>query len=406
MDRKTLLHFSGQLRHTLEIPVRVFEQDEMIACHELSEANPLINLAITAFSQAHARQHGGEHAFLIDFSGSFILGGMVVCAGTACRLMLGPVRTEVMNDNYVYDMLNSISFTQENLAAQVYQYLKMQPVMNRAAFLRVVNLVNTAVNGDSADWLPLSETEGQGAEEKEPAPIWSVSHLAAEPESKYEWENRRKILYLIRHGRVEELKKTLSGKIWKTGDDRVYMSKTMRSYQDHILMALETVCQNAISAGMDINMAYHIKEQYMERIELARSFDELDGIHSRMMMEYAECVRRMSLPETLSPMMRRVVSYTTEHIEERISASEVAEHFHISVPYLSSQFKKEMGILFVDYVNCQKIELAKQYLRFSELSLSGISNQLSFASQGYFQKVFKDITGKTPGAYRSEKGVF
>ena len=45
---------------------------------------------------------------------------------------------------------------------------------------------------------------------------------------------------------------------------------------------------------------------------------------------------------------------------------------------------------------------AKRLLRYSDKSLTAISNYLGFSSQSHFSKVFKKYTQRTPGEYREK----
>jgi len=70
--------------------------------------------------------------------------------------------------------------------------------------------------------------------------------------------------------------------------------------------------------------------------------------------------------------------------------------------YLSRQFKNETGHSIAQYINLKKIEVAKNYIKTSDLSIREISEKLSFASETYFSTVFKKITGESPFKYRKK----
>ena len=209
------------------------------------------------------------------------------------------------------------------------------------------------------------------------------------------------MLYMVRSGSVEQLKKILLGESARSNIERKTASQDFRSFQDHLLMALESLCDVAIEAGMDVNWALILSVQYRDRVELAKSYSDLQKIRINMVLHYATCVENLHMPSTVSPLIRQAASWINGHVEEKINTAALAEQMHVSRAYLSSTFKKEMGIGLVDYINQQKITQAKQYLLFTSYSLAEISNQLSFSSQGYFQKVFKDVTGMTPISFLS-----
>ena len=60
----------------------------------------------------------------------------------------------------------------------------------------------------------------------------------------------------------------------------------------------------------------------------------------------------------------------------------------------------ENGIIFVDLLNEVRVELAKNKLKSSDLSLAEIGFLLGFSEQSSFNRAFKRWTGRTPREYR------
>ena len=52
------------------------------------------------------------------------------------------------------------------------------------------------------------------------------------------------------------------------------------------------------------------------------------------------------------------------------------------------------------YIQQKKTEEAKRLLRFTDQSISLIALHLGFSSQSHFTRVFRQMTGKTPGEFR------
>ena len=63
-------------------------------------------------------------------------------------------------------------------------------------------------------------------------------------------------------------------------------------------------------------------------------------------------------------------------------------------------FKKETGVSVSAYIREQKIEVAKNLLRYSDYSMIEIANRLSFSSQSHFIQQFRESVGMTPKKYR------
>ena len=68
--------------------------------------------------------------------------------------------------------------------------------------------------------------------------------------------------------------------------------------------------------------------------------------------------------------------------------------------YLSNLFKRETGITLTNFINQQKIRLAAQYLKESQLSIAQVSERVGIQDVNYFTRVFKKHMGVTPSDFR------
>ena len=94
------------------------------------------------------------------------------------------------------------------------------------------------------------------------------------------------------------------------------------------------------------------------------------------------------------------VEYIDSHLGENMKIAEIAAVCAMSESAFRQKFKKQMGVSPIKYITKAKIEKAKQLLASSELSVEEISHALCFYDTAYFYKIFKDITGTLPSAYR------
>jgi transcriptional regulator GlxA family with amidase domain len=67
-------------------------------------------------------------------------------------------------------------------------------------------------------------------------------------------------------------------------------------------------------------------------------------------------------------------------------------------------FKEEMGENLSNYLNRLRVEKAAAMLVTTNVSISEITSECGFEDQSWFSKIFKNITGLTPGKYR-ERGI-
>ena len=95
-----------------------------------------------------------------------------------------------------------------------------------------------------------------------------------------------------------------------------------------------------------------------------------------------------------------VLSYLTAHVDEKLSIADICAALNYNKSYIFSEFKKATDRSVMSYFTHLKIKRAKALLRETSLSVTEISDTLSFDSPNYFSKVFKRTTGYSPLQYK------
>lgn len=84
-----------------------------------------------------------------------------------------------------------------------------------------------------------------------------------------------------------------------------------------------------------------------------------------------------------------------------LSLDQSAEQLNIEPHLLSKNFKKFIGMNYVDYITTLRINHAKKLLIHSDLKINSIAETIGYNSS-YFNRLFKRKLGLTPGQYRQE----
>ncbi|WP_159887620.1 helix-turn-helix transcriptional regulator [Paenibacillus puerhi] len=99
-----------------------------------------------------------------------------------------------------------------------------------------------------------------------------------------------------------------------------------------------------------------------------------------------------------------VIEYVLQTIEhgygDDISLDQIAEQLQLSSAYLSVYVKEKTGINFIDHLNRIRIRKAKELLVASELSIQSIGEHIGYRNVTSFIRMFKKLTGETPGEFR------
>lgn len=100
----------------------------------------------------------------------------------------------------------------------------------------------------------------------------------------------------------------------------------------------------------------------------------------------------------LTPDIENSLCYIGENITEKLTLEELAELCSLSVSQYKKKFKAQVGISPRNYINQQKIEMAKQFLE-QGTSITDTAMKLSFDTSNYFSVVFKKYTTMSPSGY-------
>ncbi|PZD96764.1 DNA-binding response regulator [Paenibacillus sambharensis] len=133
---------------------------------------------------------------------------------------------------------------------------------------------------------------------------------------------------------------------------------------------------------------------------------ELAGQRSRMdRMEKLVDPKLMELDNGTKPLsepVKETMAYIEAHLHLSFGLREAAEHIHLNPSYLSVLFKEQTGMTFSEYVARRKLLKAKELLLQTKLPVAEISERLGYQTPKYFNKLFKDYEGRSPGQYRTE----
>lgn len=95
-----------------------------------------------------------------------------------------------------------------------------------------------------------------------------------------------------------------------------------------------------------------------------------------------------------------VLNYISEHLTEGILIDELCRKAYMSRNLFFKWFKEQFGITPLEYINSERIKMAKQLLNNANASIASVSCQCGFSDVNYFVRLFKKTEGITPGVYR------
>lgn len=175
----------------------------------------------------------------------------------------------------------------------------------------------------------------------------------------------------------------------------------VRNYKYLFVAAVTLASRTAIMGGMDAERAYNISDLYILKMDSLQTVEEIKALHTEMFSFYTQEMAKLDRAEVYSKPVIQCMDYIYHHLHEAIRVETLAERVGLNRSYLSTLFKKEMGMTVSEYILSKRMEAAQNMLRFSDYSYGEISAILAFNSQSHFNRVFKAQTGYTPKEFRN-----
>ena len=136
---------------------------------------------------------------------------------------------------------------------------------------------------------------------------------------------------------------------------------------------------------------------------LSRAAQSLSA-HTGEDSQYAlvrETLEQLGIPVQEDGFVHTLAAFLAAHLNGVITMEQAAEHLGLSKDYFGKQCRSHTGMTFGALYNQVRVAYARQLLRESTDKAGEISERLGFASPDYFTRIFKEITGCTPSAYRA-----
>ena len=95
-------------------------------------------------------------------------------------------------------------------------------------------------------------------------------------------------------------------------------------------------------------------------------------------------------------------TYMLEHMDKKITISEISEMLHVSQTQLKNSFRSYFGNSVYKYVRARKLERAANELASGELSVMEIAGMCGYENCSKFAAAFKGEYGVSPSDYRRQ----
>ncbi len=101
-------------------------------------------------------------------------------------------------------------------------------------------------------------------------------------------------------------------------------------------------------------------------------------------------------------LVEKAVQFMNENFAEPLTVEEIASRVHLHPVYFSQLFKAAVGVPPRQYLVRIRINQARRLLAETDMPVGEIAQNCGFRTMAYFSRVFREIEGVSPSAFRRQ----
>ena len=300
-------------------------------------------------------------------------------------LLLGPICIEDMSYVEIHRYCKAYQIENEQCPPK----LKLQ---NLLALLELLSYIKIEEKYEDEEIL-----DENGLIEKQEIGLEADVRIDTEDIYHHTYQEEVKTMDYIREGNLEEVVgavELLASTAGKLSENEI------RNERNLGICSITLATRAAIEGGAAPAKAYKLSDLYINKIDQCKRMTEIFEYRKRSLYDFAKLVVEEREKRANSRYTEQCKEYIRKYYHQKICIPDIAEALGVSESHLSRIFKKETGESIQKYSMHMRIERAENLLKYSEASLTEISEYLCFSSQSHFGKVFKVYKNMTPKQYR------
>ena len=296
-------------------------------------------------------------------------------------LLLGPICIEDMSYVEIHRYCKAYQIENEQCPPK----LKLQNLLALLELLSYIKIEEKYEDEEILDANGLIEKQEIGLEADVRIDIEDIYH--------HTYQEEVKTMDYIREGNLEEVVgavELLASTAGKLSENEI------RNERNLGICSITLATRAAIEGGAAPAKAYKLSDLYINKIDQCKRMTEIFEYRKRSLYDFAKLVVEEREKRANSRYTEQCKEYIRKYYHQKICIPDIAEALGVSESHLSRIFKKETGESIQKYSMHMRIERAENLLKYSEASLTEISEYLCFSSQSHFGKVFKVYKNMTP----------
>ncbi len=332
----------------------------------------------------------------------FAIGGIAFLAYVHSEsndlFFLGPALTKPLSKKETIREMQKYSLSQGQ-QAQFLQYCDTLPVMESHILYRTGDLVFGRLSGlqkpmriAQANNVALMDTFYPSD-----TPLGG-EHIMQMRTVETRYEQSATLTDAVKQGNLS-LALHIIGQYSPTQNTAVRNANPLRNAQNYCIV-LNTQLRHALEvSGIHPYRVDQLSNEVGLEIEQLKSLSQIPAFFNQVIRRYCRLVQEHAYPN-LKPLINLTVTYIKEHLTDNLTVKDTAKVLTVNANYLSTLFRKEMGMTFIDFVNKERTTQAAALLKHASLQIQQIASLVGYNNTSYFAKQFLRFQGISPSQYR------
>lgn len=174
----------------------------------------------------------------------------------------------------------------------------------------------------------------------------------------------------------------------------------VQSQKYHFAILAALIARLCIEEGLDREIAYGMSDIYIQKADTLSTVMQIYELRDKLINDYTDTMQSTKRSQSYSKQIAKAIDYISNNLNSRITVTDVAKQLNVTASYLSKLFAKETGQSISVYIKSEKLKGAADLLKYSDFTITGISEYYHFSSQSHFTAAFTEYHGMTPKKYR------
>jgi len=365
--------------------------------------NPNICKSAHLYGSYQAERFGGKYIFFCPMGLVHWVSPLHSKTVSKCSLIGGPVLMVDPNE-FLLDEILEKNISDKNKIKELKEHLVEIPIIKPEVVTSLSDLL-FIVASHITDTTPSPYLDALDYNNQQSSISQYIHYIKTmggdeSPVKSYPLEKEKELLSRIsigdKPGAQRILNEILGHVFFSTGGD-------FELIKSRVLELIVLLSRAAMEGGADAEEVFGLNYQFISQIYNFKTIEDISFWLSKILARFTDCVFNLANVKH-ADIIYKALEYINKNYMKKITLEDVASYVHLSPTYFSKLFKDETQYNFNTYLNNVRIEMGKKLLLDESIPIVDISNLIGFEDQSYFSKVFKKITGATPGKYRKSRG--